>query len=304
MAQFENMNPRQIATADFSKVKKDDVIALVRRLSHDLSVTTGGSYGTSGSCDLGGGKSGDKMTDSEVLREILVQVQSLSKDVATTNSKVEELALEQQVIRSDLSDLRDKNQVLSEKVVALDYQIKTMQTENSAVAEQNHYMNKAFDQHQRYLEYIDAKERARNLIITGVREDCELNGAETDESKCKEIMKQIGVGDISMTCYTRIGKEGEHPRPILITVESIDDKNRVLEKAKTLKEKGDEYKKIYIKKDVHPATRREWKRLNEAEKAEKEKTENAGCDVRLDYKARVLTRDGVIIDRWQPTYFH
>ena len=65
----------------------------------------------------------------------------------------------------------------------------------------------------------------------------------------------------------------------------------------------DSYKKIYIKKDTHPGVRREWKRLKDAEEEEKKKATNVGCNIRLDYKERVLYRDNVIIDRWQPHPF-
>ena len=41
------------------------------------------------------------------------------------------------------------------------------------------------------------------------------------------------------------------------------------------------YKKIYIKKDSHPEVRKEWKRLRDAEDAEKSKSVNAGCNIRL-----------------------
>lgn len=63
------------------------------------------------------------------------------------------------------------------------------------------------------------------------------------------------------------------------------------------------FKKIYIKKDSHPGVRREWKRLKEAEKEEKRKPSNVGCNIRLDFKERVLYKDGVIIDKWQPHPF-
>ena len=53
-----------------------------------------------------------------------------------------------------------------------------------------------------------------------------------------------------------------------------------------------------VKKDVHPSVRNEWKRLHDAHKNEKERPENAGCRVYLDYRERKLYRDGVVIDTW------
>ena len=60
---------------------------------------------------------------------------------------------------------------------------------------------------------------------------------------------------------------------------------------------------IYVKKDLHPATRKEWKRLRDVVAAEKAKPVNQGCAITLDYKSRQVTRDGVVIDKWRPTYF-
>ena len=92
-------------------------------------------------------------------------------------------------------------------------------------------------------------------------------------------------------------------RPILVKMPSKAQREKVLKKTKNLKEAGPAFKKVYVRKDVHPATRREWKRLKDAEKSEKEKPGNEASTITLDYKARVLLRDNVIIDRWKPTYF-
>lgn len=56
--------------------------------------------------------------------------------------------------------------------------------------------------------------------------------------------------------------------------------------------------KIYVKKDVHPALRREWIRLHDAERAEEERANNLGCVVRFYTKERKLYRDDIVIDRW------
>ena len=55
-----------------------------------------------------------------------------------------------------------------------------------------------------------------------------------------------------------------------------------------------------MKKDVHPAIRKEWKRLRDVEAAEKVKPVNQGCTIQLDYKCREVNRDGVVIDKWSP----
>ena len=72
----------------------------------------------------------------------------------------------------------------------------------------------------------------------------------------------------------------------------------VLEAAKRLKQCEEPYKKIFIKKDMHPSVRTEWRRLREAEKAERERPENAGCNIQFNVRERKLYKDGVVIDKW------
>ena len=77
----------------------------------------------------------------------------------------------------------------------------------------------------------------------------------------------------------------------------------ILNDAKKLKDAGDEFKKIFIKKDVHPCIRKELYRLREAERRESEKAENAGKEVKYDHANRTLSVNGTIIDRYMPIFF-
>ena len=63
------------------------------------------------------------------------------------------------------------------------------------------------------------------------------------------------------------------------------------------------FKDINIRKDSHPAVRKEWRRLKEAEEAEKARNENVGKNVRIDYRTRVLYVDDVIVDRFNAKLF-
>lgn len=89
----------------------------------------------------------------------------------------------------------------------------------------------------------------------------------------------------------------------MVTVASKEVRDKILEKARALEEAGEVYSRIYIKRDVHPSVRAEWKRLRDAERKETERSENAGCVVRLDTKERKLWRDGVVIDTWNQQFF-
>ena len=92
-------------------------------------------------------------------------------------------------------------------------------------------------------------------------------------------------------------------RPILVTVASKIIRDNILQKTRQLKDAGDEYNRVYVKKDVHPSIRKEWKRLFDAEKTEKERPENAGCVVHFDKRERKLYVDGNVIDSWNLQYF-
>ena len=62
------------------------------------------------------------------------------------------------------------------------------------------------------------------------------------------------------------------------------------------------FKNIYIKKDIHPAIRIELGRLRKRAYDEKEKPENVGATIAYDPKNRVVTRNGVVIDRFYPSF--
>ena len=98
-------------------------------------------------------------------------------------------------------------------------------------------------------------------------------------------------------------KETDNPkRPMLVTLDSRIERDRILEKKTNLKKK-ENLKLIYVKKDLHPNVRNEWRRLFEAEKKEKERPENVGVEIRFDTRKRELLRDGIVIDSWKPTPF-
>ena len=155
-------------------------------------------------------------------------------------------------------------------------------------------------QQQRFMEQLDSRDREKNLIITGLPEEEAFDGAVNDQGKCRKVMEIIGAATVPLE-YTRIGKPGNgRNRPILAKAPSKEQRDKILENTKALREAGPSYRRIYVKKDVHPAIRKEWKRLRDVEAAEKAKPVNQGCTIQLDYKRREVTRDGVVIDKWSP----
>ena len=175
----------------------------------------------------------------------------------------------------------------------------------SALQEQVNRQAEVIASQQRFLEVIDRKERETKLVITGEPDENEsLEGATTEEDKLQKIWSNVGVTVEGVT-HWRLGKPngGERRRPILVTLPDKQLREKILDKAKNLKQANGEYQKIYVKKDVHPSVRKEWKRLRDAEKSEKERPENVGRIIHFDAKERKLYRDGVVIDSWKQPYF-
>lgn len=153
---------------------------------------------------------------------------------------------------------------------------------------------------QRYLEFLDRKERENNVVITGVPDENEaLAGVTSEDRKLNKIWASMDVRE-EIQSHRRLGVRGDANvrRPILLTVASKIARDRILEKTNLLKTAGGEFSRIFVKKDVHPCIRKEWRRLHGAEKTEKERPENAGCGIRLDYRERKLYRDEAVIDSW------
>lgn len=53
-----------------------------------------------------------------------------------------------------------------------------------------------------------------------------------------------------------------------------------------------------MKKDSHPETRQEWSRIREVARVEQSKPENANHVILLNTRDRTVTRDGIVIDKW------
>ena len=165
---------------------------------------------------------------------------------------------------------------------------------------------KIIHQQQLFLEILDNKGRKHYIIMTGVHEDPDEHG-NTDNEKIDKVLQAAGFTEVNRRQewdVKRLGKPNERKmRPLLIVVTDQKERDSILEKAKNLKNAGNQMSRVYIKKDVHPAVRRENARLRMRERDEKEKPENIGINIKYDWKERVLLRDGAIIDRFSPQFF-
>ena len=162
--------------------------------------------------------------------------------------------------------------------------------------------------HQRYLESIANKDRGKNLIITGVPEGEEDGREEDVNTTSKNVLLKItpnceNVDGASLEFDAkRLGNDSARkPRPILVTLENKKIRNELCNNARVLK--GVEgFDRVYVKRDVHPAIRKEHSRLYKLVKEERQKAENQGCDIVYDVKNGVVKRGDVVIATYDPHF--
>ena len=144
------------------------------------------------------------------------------------------------------------------------------------------------------------------MVMTGLSEDTDEIG-ETDREKVIKVLEAAGCPDPTHTegwVMKRLGQANDRrKRPLLITVENQSKRDALLRMARHLKNAREPLSTIYIKKDMHPAIRREYARLWKREREEKEKPVNVGVNITYDRKSRTLLQDGVIIDKYSPQFF-
>ena len=181
-------------------------------------------------------------------------------------------------------------------------------SEIKKLKEDNELCHKILAQHQKILESLDAERRASNLIVSGLREDQPLqddnNSATEDVEKVSLIFTKLGLGDIQVEKVDRLGNQNTNKkRPLKVILKNKQERWNILEKARTLKNFSSPFSDIYINKDVSPSVRNEFKRLREVTKREKQKAENMGRNVFLNYKERKVYVDDVVIDSYKPNFF-
>ena len=239
----------------------------------------------------------------------LTELLSLSKTQRNRLTKEQILEL------LDKTDNTGDNHILVASIATLTSEISQMRQEITEgnkekdkkitdLEEKVSKLNETVIKQQLYLEQVDRRERERNIVLLGVPDDNEaLDGATEDIEKIKKVWSAAGI-----TCDIKSARRlGTHTsgrkRPIIAVVDSKLVRDSALDKAKNLKSCGDMYNRIYVKKDVHPSVRAEWKRLHEVAKREKDNPNNSGCNIFLNIKDRKVYKDNAVIDQWSMQSF-
>jgi len=117
-------------------------------------------------------------------------------------------------------------------------------------------------------EVMERDKRRLNVVFMGLPEKDD----DADKTEIRKIMDEI-VTEVALDFefLGRIGKKGEKPRPVRVRLSEMQDKRRILVRAKTLKQKTG-YEKIYIVPDLTRMQQDEDKKLRDEVRVRK----NAG----------------------------
>ena len=181
---------------------------------------------------------------------------------------------------------------------------KVIQDENKALHGQFERLMSVVVSQQRQLERLEAKERSCNLVVIGLPENgINMNEAKTDKEKLVKVFDKVCPGDEFTYTTKRLGdpRQDNSARPVLVTLPTEYKRREVLQNAQTMSA-SESLNNLKLKKDQHPAIRKEWRRMFDSETNEKQKPENVGSNIVFDKKMRVITRDGVVIDRFLPHF--
>ena len=242
-------------------------------------------------------------------RPSITEINRMNKDTLkqTLLTILNDLDQESQADTSGL-DIQPMLQAILDEVRQQRAERDALQARADVLAQENVTMRQALAQQQRFLEYLDAGRRASDIIMTGIPEDSLLRDgddeAHTDEQKVALVLAKLESGRVETSSISRLGKNVVgRIRPIKMTLRDPKDRQGILANTAKLKQAGDNFRSIYVKRDMHPAFRKEWGRLREAEKRERERPENQGKEVTFDRAKRQVIVDGVVIDHFQPTFF-
>ena len=176
------------------------------------------------------------------LKEIVCNLEESPKsnEEGETDEDMKEM-LKQVLV--EVKATRTEKQKMQDNIDRIEQMLATQNKEIAGLKSCNANLLKTVSYHQKMLEQADYKERSCNAVITGVKEDIPLDGADSDIDKCKKIFDKIGVQ--TEFNVKRIGKPGTYPRPLLVMTKTPEARKNLLESAKKLKNAEECYKKIY-----------------------------------------------------------
>ena len=152
------------------------------------------------------------------------------------------------------------------------------------------------------LNKIDSDKRITNIMVAGLSENVVKHNNDELSNDAEKLERMLQVMDIDVQTlglvetfeFSRIGQENDTMTRLLkVNVKSKATRDKILEKAKELKNKDDPWKRVYVKKDVHFVYAKENQRLNNRRKELRD--QNPEKDIKI-HNGKLLI-DDCVVDR-------
>lgn len=208
---------------------------------------------------------------------------------------------------SMLADMNRKLDVMMNKITEIENvksELASIKTDVRKMQATIDEQSKIIEKQQDFMDLLDSRERACNLMFFGIPENTQLLNKESDGEKVGAIVASCGMAldPSQLISVRRLGSpnaNNDKPRPVKVAFAQRSYPKMIMEKKSGL-QGITALKKVSIRKDTHPLVRKEWSRLNTALKAAKERPENQGKTVEV--KNGILFVDGIQIDKYtRPT---
>ena len=215
---------------------------------------------------------------------VMTRLQNIDAEIGSVKNKIETLQENEEKNKKEFDKFKTATNAKIAKAEQANKQSKEMTTK----------MSQILRNHQQAIDSVEFEKRARNVVIRGIPENDPPN-EEADAAILEEVMEQIGVEIEPFPDTRRLGKlntDSRYHRAILLECGDKGKVNEIIEKSKQLGDLSDDdpSKKIFIQRDLPPSIREGNFKLRQQLRAEKAKTENAGVELKLDYKKGTISR--------------
>ena len=208
----------------------------------------------------------------------------------------------QQIVKPISEKLDKIEQTINSKVDAQNSKIELLKSSLKEKEQTIDTMSEIIINMQSSLNKIDSETRVTNLMISGLSEnDIKDNDIDlTDDAKKVQRLFKVmeidaeGISSEDTFEMLRIGQEKVGVTRLLkVNVQTKERRDKILERAKILKDKSDPWKKVYVKKDVHFVYAKENQRLNSKRKILRDQYPEGNIKI---YNGKLL-HDERVIDR-------
>ena len=199
--------------------------------------------------------------------------------------------------------LNSKVKVIEDKfdaaVSVLDTRVKTLESKCVQYEEDLSHLKSIVVKQQRCLNNIDSAERSCNIIVAGLTEETIFtdNGTyDDDHKKIEALLRTIDLPLPRGYKIDRLGKKAPNAkfhRYIKFNVGDKENRDNILKQANRLKDIGDPWSNIYLKKDLHPVIVDENKRLRKKKYELSKLEENKNKEIKID-KGKLKIDDTVV----------